>query len=120
MPPPPIIVERVEPGRAHRDETGQASYYAASFEGRKTASGEPYRAAELTAAHRTLPFGTRARVTNLENGRSVEVVINDRGPHKKGRIVDVSRRAAESLGLVRAGLAQVRLVVLSELETAAH
>ncbi len=95
------------------EEVGVASYYAAKFEGRRTASGERYRGGELTAAHRTLPFGTRVRVTHLASGRSVEVVINDRGPHKKGRIVDLSRRAAEAIGLLRAGVARVRLEVLA-------
>src|SRR5262245_26800813 len=73
------------------EQRGMASYYARKFEGRKTASGERYRGAEMTAAHKTLPFGTKIRVTNLSNGKSVEVVVNDRGPHKKGRIVDLSR-----------------------------
>ena len=93
-------------------ETGIASYYASSLAGRPTASGERYDDRALTAAHRTLPFGTVARITNLENGRQVEVRINDRGPYVKGRIVDVSRRAAELLDFVRAGLARVRLEVL--------
>jgi len=102
------------PGKAPAGpETGIASYYAAKFEGRMTASGERYRGSALTAAHRTLPFGSRVRVTNLTNGRSVVVVINDRGPHKKGRIVDVSRRAADELDMIRAGVVRVRLEVLA-------
>lgn len=95
------------------EEVGIASYYASKFEGRRTASGERYRAKELTAAHRTLPFGTLVRVTHLASGKSVEVRINDRGPHRKGRIVDLSRRAAEAIDLIRAGLARVRLEVLA-------
>ena len=83
------------------------------FEGRRTASGERYDGEELTAAHRTLPFGTRVRVVNLANDRAVEVVINDRGPHKKGRIVDLSHRAAELIGLLRVGVARVRLEVIA-------
>lgn len=97
------------PGAA---ETGIASYYAHKFHGRQTASGEIYDENKLTAAHRTLPFGTVARITNLENGREIEVRINDRGPFKKGRIVDVSRRGAELLDFIRAGLVRVRLEVL--------
>ncbi len=93
--------------------TGEASYYARGFEGRPTASGEPYRAAKLTAAHRTLPFGTLLRVTNERNGRSVVVRVNDRGPFHARRVVDLSRAAAAELGLVRRGRGQVRLDVLS-------
>jgi rare lipoprotein A len=95
------------------EQRGIASYYANKFEGRRTASGERYRGKELTAAHRTLPFGTRVRVTNLDNGRSIEVVINDRGPHVKGRIVDVSRSAAVELGMIQKGLAKVVVEVLA-------
>lgn len=93
-------------------ETGLASFYASKFHGRKTASGEIYDQNELTAAHRTLPFGTRARVTHLASGRSVEVRVNDRGPFKSERIVDLSRRAAEEIGMIREGLARVRLEIL--------
>lgn len=93
-------------------ESGQGSYYADKFAGRPTASGVPYRPGRLTAAHNSLPFGTRIRVTNVRTGRSVKVVVNDRGPHVKGRIVDVSKRAARKLGLVRAGVAPVRLKVV--------
>jgi len=93
-------------------ERGKASYYADAFEGLRTANGETYSGQALTAAHRTLPFGTRVRVTNLANGKSIEVVINDRGPHRPGRIIDLSRRAAEAIDLVRQGLAVVRLEVV--------
>ncbi len=93
-------------------ESGQGSYYADKFAGRATASGEPYRPGRLTAAHNTLPFGTRIKVTNVRTGRSVKVVVNDRGPHVKGRIVDVSKRAARKLGLVQAGVAPVRIKVI--------
>ena len=92
-------------------ETGTASYYARSLHGGRTASGELHDQDQLTAAHRTLPFGTRVRVTNLVNDRSVVVVINDRGPFVKGRVLDVSRRAAEKLGFLEHGLARVRLEV---------
>lgn len=94
-------------------ETGGASYYGSEFQGRKTASGARYDGGLMTAAHRTLPFGTRVRIVNLGNDRSVEVVINDRGPFRKGRIVDLSRRAAELIGLIRVGVARVRLEVLA-------
>lgn len=94
------------------EERGEASYYSDKLAGRSTASGEPYDPKELTAAHKTLPFGTIVRVTRVSNGQSVEVRINDRGPHKKGRIVDLSRKAAEEIGLVRAGVADVVLRVV--------
>ena len=97
-----------------RSEVGLASHYARRFEGRRTASGEPYDERELTGAHRTLPFGTRVRVTNLSNHRSVVVRINDRGPFRKGRIIDLSRRAARDLGFLREGMAHVRLEALPE------
>ena len=93
-------------------EVGVASYYAKQHEGRPTASGATYDADRLTAAHRTLPFGTRVRVTNLANQKSVVVVINDRGPFRKDRVIDVSRRAARELGILEAGTARVRLEVL--------
>jgi len=88
-----------------RGETGNAAYYY----GRRTASGEQVSAAEFTAAHRTLPFGTQVRVTNLANGRSVIVRVNDRGPFGRGRIIDVSRAAARELGMIGSGVAKVRL-----------
>jgi len=90
-------------------EFGIASYYGHQHHGRRTASGERFDMHELTAAHRTLPFGTHVRVTNLENGRSVVVRINDRGPWKKGRIVDLSYDAARELHMVGAGTTRVRL-----------
>jgi len=88
---------------------GVASYYGRELAGRPTASGERYDPGRLTAAHRTLPFGTRLRVLNLENGRSVVVRVNDRGPRRKDRILDVSYRAAKRLGFSGAGLARVRI-----------
>jgi rare lipoprotein A len=94
--------------------TGDASTGVASFywHGTKTASGEKFNPGELTAAHRTLPFGTRLRVTDVTTGRSVTVRVNDRGPFIPGRIVDVSHSAAEALGMHRAGLAKVKLDVV--------
>ncbi|HOO10195.1 MAG TPA: septal ring lytic transglycosylase RlpA family protein, partial [Cyclobacteriaceae bacterium] len=85
---------------------------ADKFEGRPTASGEKYRHNKLTAAHKTLPFGTKVRVTNLANNQAVEVVINDRGPYVDGRIIDLSRSAAEKLGFVNLGLAEVKVEVV--------
>jgi rare lipoprotein A len=93
-------------------QSGEGSYYADKFNGRRTASGEPYRPGQLTAAHNTLPFGTKLRVTNTRNGHSVKVVVNDRGPHAKGRIVDVSKRAARKLDLLDAGVAPMKIKVL--------
>ncbi|MGO1343244.1 septal ring lytic transglycosylase RlpA family protein [Chromohalobacter japonicus] len=93
-------------------EHGQASYYHDRYQGQRTASGELYDAEALTAAHRKLPFGTRVRVTNLDNGRHVTVRINDRGPFTEGRVIDLSRRAAGRLGIIKAGTAPVRVTPL--------
>ena len=101
-------------GKAKR-ESGWCSYYGREFFHHRTASGEPMDPDQLTAAHRTLPFGTRVRVTNLANGRRVVVRINDRGPFKKGRVLDVTPAAARKLGFASAGLARVRLDVLDKL-----
>ena len=95
-------------------EEGDASYYADSLHGNKTASGKPYDKNALTAAHRTLPFGTRVKVTYLKTGKSVEVVINDRGPHSKNRIIDLSGAAAEQLGLKQAGVGDVKLEIYGD------
>ena len=97
---------------AKESQVGVASWYGGKFHGRTTASGEPYDMHAMTAAHPSLPFGTKVRVTNLENGRSVVLRINDRGPFAKRRIIDVSRHAAEHLGFLRAGLARVRVEVI--------
>lgn len=93
-------------------QTGKASFYADKFEGSPTASGEKYRHSKATAAHKTLPFGTKVKVTNLGNNESVEVTINDRGPYVDGRIIDLSRSAAEKLGFINQGLADVRIEVV--------
>jgi len=95
-------------------QTGMASYYAGDFIGRTTANGERFDMHALTAAHRTLPFNTRVKVTNLSNGLSVVVRINDRGPFRKGRIIDLSRAAAEKIGLIGPGTAEVELVVINQ------
>lgn len=93
-------------------QTGKASFYSDKYEGHVTASGEKYKHSKFTAAHKTLPFGTRVRVTNIENNQSVEVVVNDRGPYVDGRIIDLSKAAAEKLGFVNQGLADVKIEVL--------
>jgi len=93
---------------------GKASYYAARLNGRRTASGERLDNTDLTGAHRELSFGSLVRVTNLANQQSVIVRINDRGPHGGGRIIDVSRQAAEQLGMLRSGTAQVKLEQLAD------
>jgi peptidoglycan lytic transglycosylase len=94
-------------------EIGTASFYHPALIGRRTASGARYSDKALTAAHRTLELGTRVRVTNLENSRSVIVTVNDRGPYAHGRIIDLSRRAARALGFVHEGLARVRVQPLT-------
>lgn len=90
-------------------ETGKASYYASSFDGKRTASGETFHQRSLTAAHRTLPFGTRVTVINIANGKSVKVRINDRGPFVPGRIIDLSHKAASKIGMVNTGVANVEV-----------
>ncbi|HLL24263.1 MAG TPA: septal ring lytic transglycosylase RlpA family protein [Kofleriaceae bacterium] len=88
---------------------GKASWYGGRHHGGPTASGERFNKRAMTAAHRSLPFGTRVRVTNLRNGRSVTVRINDRGPFTRGRIIDLSEAAAEKLDMIEAGVVPVRL-----------
>jgi rare lipoprotein A len=92
-------------------QTGIASWYGPGFQGQPTASGERFQPQALTAAHRTLPLGSRVTVTNLANGRSVRVRINDRGPYVRGRAIDLSRGAARQLGLENRGLGRVRIAV---------
>ena len=99
-----------EPGRP---VVGMASWYGRQHQGRATSSGEAFDMNQLTAAHRTLPFGTRVRVKNLETGRSVVVRVNDRGPFAAARIIDVSYAAAKALGMVGAGVTRVEMVVLA-------
>lgn len=98
-----------DPARASHTLKGIASYYG---KGERTATGEAFNPQDLTAAHRTLPFGTRVRVTRVDNGDSVVVRINDRGPFKPGRVIDLSTKAAEDLGMTGMGLAAVNLEVL--------
>lgn len=104
----PSLPEAVVLGR------GSASYYAAKFDGRRTANGERFDNDAMTAAHRTLPFGTRVRVTSVATGRSVVVRINDRGPFHAGRVIDLSRAAAADLGLVARGHGVVELARLDD------
>jgi rare lipoprotein A len=101
----------LRPG-AGASEVGIASYYSDRHHGRKTASGELFDRHGMSAAHRTLPFGTRVRVQHLQNGREVTVRINDRGPFVKGRIIDLSHRAAEKLDMIDSGVARVRVTPL--------
>lgn len=90
-------------------QNGKASFYADKFIGRKTANGETFRNSKLTAAHKTLPFGTKVKVTNKNNGKSVKVRINDRGPFVAGRIIDLSKKAAKKIDLYKAGVAEVEI-----------
>lgn len=92
---------------------GAASWYGDKFHGRRTANGERYDMHKLTAAHKTLPFGTKVRVTNNENGKSVVVRINDRGPFVGKRVIDLSRGAAAAVGMIRSGVAPVSIEVVS-------
>ena len=106
-----------QPDRPEREPAlavleGSASYYADMFEGRTTASGRTFRQAEMVAAHKKLPFGSRLRVTNLANGREVEVEVVDRGPYAHGRILDLSKSAARKLDFIRRGHTRVRIEVL--------
>ena len=111
--PPPRAEPAPKPPAAATQE-GKGSWYGHAHHGKKTASGETYDMNALTAAHRTLPMGTRVRVTNTDNGRSVVVRINDRGPFRDGRIIDLSLAAARSLGVTADGLFPVRLDVLED------
>ena len=99
-------------GAVGETQTGLAAYYSRRLQGGRTASGERFNNGALTTAHQTLPFGTRARVTNLKNNKSVVLRVNDRGPTQPNRVLDVSRAAAERLGFVRAGLTEVKIEVI--------
>ena len=93
---------------------GEASWYGPGFQGKKTASGEIFDDSKLTAAHKTIPLGSKAKVTNLTNGKTVEVKINDRGPFIDGRVVDLSQAAAEALGMIDRGTARVQIDLLPD------
>jgi rare lipoprotein A len=113
----PRQVRQAVPDKALRSVAGEATFYADTFEGRRTASGIPFRQNQMVAAHRAFPFGTLLRVTNTANNRSVNVRVVDRGPFGSGAkaqrtVIDLSRRAASELGYIQAGRAQVRVEVL--------
>ncbi|MGZ8487004.1 MAG: septal ring lytic transglycosylase RlpA family protein [Candidatus Binatia bacterium] len=111
--PPSRVRVPVPPAADSRaSQTGIASWYGPGFHGKATASGEIYNQDEMTAAHQTLPLGTKVMVTNMENGRSAEVLVNDRGPFAKGRIIDLSHAAARSVDMLGPGTALVRVEVL--------
>jgi rare lipoprotein A len=109
---PPI--KKIPPGQAELPQTGEASWYGAQHQGKRTASGEIFNQELFTAAHRTLPFGSKIKVTNLANGKSVEVKINDRGPFREDRIIDLSQAAAKALEFLQSGQATVRLELISD------
>lgn len=109
------IVEIVQPADEETEiGGGMASYYGKELAGNRTASGERFNPSHLTAAHRTLPFGSMVRVTNVANGDSVIVRINDRGPFSHGRVIDVSHAAAREIGMHRSGTARVKLALLDD------
>lgn len=110
-----ILIFLVLAVQAQKDfvQIGNASFYGDEFEGKYTASGEKYEHNKLTAAHLTLPFGTKVKVTNFENNRAVLVTINDRGPFVQGRIIDLSKSAAETLGIIEKGSVKVRVEVVN-------
>ena len=110
--PPPPATPPSGDSSISTQQRGRISMYGGDFAGRRTASGEPFDPTALTMAHRTLPFGTRVRVTNLENQRSVEVVVNDRGPFVPGRIADLSEAAARRIGMVAEGVVEALLDIL--------
>jgi len=114
--PPPSLPESAKPpvkkppaAQARLPQTGEASWYGAQHHGKRTASGETFDQGLFTAAHRTLPFGSKVKVTNLANGKSVEVTINDRGPFAEDRIIDLSQAAAKALDMLQTGKTMVRL-----------
>lgn len=111
---PPMVLPEVKEEAPNAEgpkveQVGNASWYGPAHDGKETASGEAFDQRKLTAAHRTLPFGTKAVVTNLETGKSVAVTINDRGPYVKGRKIDLSHAAARQIGMSRTGVAKVKI-----------
>jgi rare lipoprotein A len=114
--PPVANIIKPSPPKAEQEQKiqiGHASWYGPGFHGKKTASGVIYDQTEFTAAHRNLPLGSKVRVTNLENEKSVDVEINDRGPFIAGRIIDLSRAAARALGMLDDGITRVRIELLA-------
>jgi rare lipoprotein A len=116
---PALATNSKAPNRSKPYQVGTASWYGSYFEGKETASGEPYNMYDLTAAHMSLPLGTFVKVTNLRNGKSVVVRVNDRGPVVDGRIIDLSYSAAQVIGMKNRGIQRVRLDVVPEPETVA-
>jgi rare lipoprotein A len=110
--PAPAAAGGALTGAVGETQTGLAAYYSGRLQGRRTASGERFNNNALTTAHQTLPFGTKVRVTNTKNNKSVVLRVNDRGPTQPNRILDVSRAAAQRLGFVRTGLVEVKLEVI--------
>jgi rare lipoprotein A len=108
-----LVILSIQIAGATPVEKGLASYYDDSFHGRKTASGEKYDKNQLTAAHKTLPFGTKVTIKNPANGKSVTVVVNDRGPYIKGRVIELSKKAAQQIDLVKMNVAPVEITVIS-------
>lgn len=108
---PAALVAPRHAAAANIKKVGKASYYGRAHHGRRTASGERFDMGALTAAHPTLPFGTKVKVTNRKNGRSVVVRINDRGPFHNGRVIDLSRAAAAEIGMLKSGAASITLDV---------
>lgn len=104
-----VTVKEGDKGQPIVEQVGEASFYNDSFQGKKTATGEKFDQNSRTAAHPTLPLGTKATVTNLDNGNTVDVEINDRGPYKKGRDIDLSKGAAKELGMTKDGVAPVKI-----------
>ncbi|MGO8914278.1 MAG: septal ring lytic transglycosylase RlpA family protein [Stellaceae bacterium] len=118
--PSPAPLAEAQPGEPDldalqvADQVGIASWYGNQHQGRLTASGERFDERKLTAAHRTLPLDTKVKVTNLENGKSIEVKVNDRGPYIPGRVLDLSTQAAKMLGMEKEGLALVRIEIVAQ------
>lgn len=104
-----VTIKQGDNGQPIVEQVGEASFYGTGFHGKKTATGETFDQNDKTAAHPTLPLGTKATVTNLENGTSVDVKINDRGPYVKGRDIDLSKGAAKELGMTKDGVAPVKI-----------
>ena len=122
--PPPVAAPQVKQELPNAEGTkveqvGNASWYGSAFQGEETASGETFDQKKLTAAHRTLPMGTKALVTNLETGKSVTVKINDRGPYAKGRKIDLSHAAAQQIGMSKDGVAKVKIETTRRLKPTA-
>ncbi|HSE83173.1 MAG TPA: septal ring lytic transglycosylase RlpA family protein [Thermodesulfobacteriota bacterium] len=114
-----FVYEKQEPETTNngRYTIGVASWYGKYFHGKETASGEPFNMYDYTAAHRSLPLGTKVKVTNLENGKDVTVDINDRGPYVDGRTIDLSYAAAKSIGITDSGISEVKIEIVSKPNT---